>query len=257
MLLMGVITMSFLNSPLGYSKFTGEDEYGYEGCATQDTIPEQKSIKMQDLNNLQAQLDRTLAEVDGELRSLDFAKLQKDAAQLALQEIDIDKMLKNVELVLKDIDLDKIIAQAGASLKNIKLDHKNAEVEKALAEASREIEKVKIELKEVDKAAIKNELTSAKKEIEKSKIEIDKIDINKIMDEALAGIDKAKEELKLTKEGFIEMERDGLIDPKAGFTIEFKKKLLYINGKKQDEKTTDKYRKYFKEDRFKINIEKE
>ncbi len=31
----------------------------------------------------------------------------------------------------------------------------------------------------------------------------------------------------------------------------------YIDGKKQSEKITDKYRKYFKEDHFKIKIDKE
>ncbi len=56
---------------------------------------------------------------------------------------------------------------------------------------------------------------------------------------------------------FNEMEKDGLINSKEGFTIEYKNKDLYIDGKKQSEKTTDKYRKYFKQDHFKIRIDKE
>ena len=63
--------------------------------------------------------------------------------------------------------------------------------------------------------------------------------------------------MHLTKELFTEMEKDGLINPRNGFTVEYKNKDLFINGKKQSEKTTDKYRKYFKQDHFKMTIEKE
>ena len=202
-------------------------------------------------------MDKTLEKVNADLKNLDLTATQKNAAAAALKEVDIDKIMKSVELSLKDLDIDKIMAEVSASLKNVNLDHKSAEIEKALAEAAKEVEQAKLELKEVDKEAIKKELNNAKKEIEKSKTEIEKIDMNKIMDEARAGIDKAKKELKLTKEMFTEMEKQGLINSKAGFTIEYKNRELYIDGKKQDEKTTDKYRKYFTEDHFKISIEKE
>ena len=81
--------------------------------------------------------------------------------------------------------------------------------------------------------------------------------MEKIMENAKESIDNAKKELKETKAMFNEMEKDGLIDPKQGFSVEFKEKELYINGTKQPEKVTDKYRKYFKRDHFKITIEKE
>ncbi len=256
MLMIGFSTMSFPDSPLGYSKFTGENDLVNEGGCT-DTLPEKEGITMKDFDKLQSELDKALGKVDAELKGIDFEKIQKDAVELAMKNIDIEKIMKNVELSLKDIDLDKIMADVNSSLKNANIDYKKEDVEKALAEANKEIEKAKKEIKEIDKEAIKKEMAEAKKEIEKSKLEIEKIDMNKIMDEARAGIDKAKEELKLTKEMFTEMEKDGLVNSKAGFTIEYKNKELYIDGKKQDEKTTDKYRKYFKEDHFKITIEKE
>ena len=53
------------------------------------------------------------------------------------------------------------------------------------------------------------------------------------------------------------MENEPLNNSKAGFTIEYRNKELYIDGKKQDEKTTDRYRKYFKQDHFKVTIDKE
>jgi hypothetical protein len=256
MLLIGGITMSFQDSPLGYSKFTGQDDFVYEGCCT-DTLPDKEGIKMKDFDKFQTQLEKAMGKVDAELKGIDFTKIQKEAMESALKAVDMEKMIKNVELSLKNIDLDKMMAGVSTSLKNIDLNFKSAEIEKALAEASKEIEKAKLELKEVDKEEIKKELVKAKIEIEKSKLEIEKIDMSKIMDEARAGIDKAKDELKLTKEMFTEMEKDGLINSKAGFTIEYKNKELYIDGKKQDAKTTDKYRKYFKQDHFKMTIEKE
>ena len=256
MLLIGGITMSFQDSPLGYSKFTGQDDFAYEGSCT-DTLPDKEGITMKDFDKLQTELDKALGKVDAELKGIDFSKLQKDAIAQALKEVDMDKIMKNVELSLKNIDLDKMMADVTTSLKNINLNYKSAEIEKALAEASKEIENARLELKEVDKEAIKKELAKAKIEIEKNKLEIEKIDMNKIMDEARAGIDKAKDEMKLTKEMFTEMEKDGLVNSKAGFTVEYKNKELYIDGKKQDEKITDKYRKYFKQDHFKMTMEKE
>jgi DNA-directed RNA polymerase subunit K/omega len=241
--------MSFLNSPVGYSEFTGENEYIIESSCL-DTLPDKEGIKMKDFDQLQAQLDKVLGKAGAELKGIDFEKLQIDAATQALKEIDMDKIMKSVEQSLKSIDLDKTLADISVSLKDLKIDYKKEEVEKALAEAKKEIEKGKIEIKNIDKDAIK-------KEIDKSRLEIEKIDLNKIMDEARSGIDKAKDELKLTKEMFTEMEKDGLVNSKEGFTVEYKNRVLYIDGRKQDEKTTDKYRKYFKQDHFKITIEKE
>lgn len=255
-LLMGGITLAFQDTPFANDKFSGREAYTCEtGCT--DTLPEKEGIKMKDFNKLQAELDKALEKVATDLKNMDLSKIQKEAATQALQQANLDNVLKNVELSLKNIDLDKMMASISSSLKNSNLDLKSPEIEKAMAEASKEIEKAKLELKEVDKDNIKKELAKAKEEIEKSKAEISKIDMNKIMDEARDGIGKAKEELKLTREMFTEMEKDGLVDAKAGFTIEYKDKALYIDGKKQDEQTTDKYRKYFTHDHFKITIDKE
>ena len=255
MLLIGGITMSFLNSPLGYDEFTGDD-FDYEGCSV-DTMPGKEGIKMKDFEKLQAELEKISGAVDAELKGIEFTKLQKDAISKAMKAVDMEKMMKDVELSLKNIDLDKMMANVSTSLKNADLNFKSTAIEKALAEAGKEIQKAKLELKEVDREAIRKELAKAKIEIEKSKLEIEKIDMTKIMDEAREGIDKAKDELKLTKEMFTEMEKDGLIDSKAGCTIEYKNKELFIDGKKQDEKTAGKYRKYFRQDHFKMTIEKE
>lgn len=254
-LLIGAVTMSFQDSPFAYSKYLIQEEFPYEGGGCSDTVPGKESMKMKDFEKLQIDLEKSLLQVNDELKKMDFSKIQKNIE--ASLNVDMDKIRKDVELALKSIDMDKIMAEVSASVKNLTVDYKPEEIEKTLTEAKQEIEKAKLELKDINKDDIKKEIENAKKEIEKTKLEISKIDIDKILAEARAGIDKAKEELKLTKDMFNEMEKDGLINPKKGFTVEYKNKELFIDGKKQSEKTTDKYRKYFKQDHFKMTIEKE
>ena len=253
MLLIGAVTMSFQENPIAYGKFLMQDEYeGY--CA--DTLPDKEGMSMQDFDKLQREIDKSLLLANEEIKKIDVSKLKKEI-EASLKNVDMDHVIKEAELALKSIDLDKIMAEVSASIKNLTVDYKSAEIEKAIAASKEEIEKAKLEIKEINKDVIQKELEHAKKEIENSKQEISKINIDKILADALTGINEAKEEMHLTKELFTEMEKDGLINPRNGFTVEYKNKDLFINGKKQSDKTTDKYRKYFKQDHFKMTIEKE
>jgi len=126
-----------------------------------------------------------------------------------------------------------------------------------MASAQKELEKASAEIKKIDKDAIRKQLEEAKLQVEKSRAEIRSIDMDKIMKEAKEGIDKAKDELKQLKQMFNEMEQDGLIHSKQGFSIEYKDRNLFINGTKQPQQVTDKYRKYFKDEHFEITIDKE
>jgi len=257
-LLIGGITMSFQDSPFSYNRFAVEENQEPKNCFT-DTVPEKDhkgNMTMKDFDNLQKVLDESLLQTMEEMKKIDFSKMQKEI-EASLKSVDMEKIMKDVSHSLKSIDLDKILADVKSSLNEIDLADKNEEIEKALQEAKKEIEKAKMEIRDIDRDAIKKELDKARLNIEKSKAEMNRIDMDKIMSEAKEGIDKAKEELLMTKEMFNEMEKDGLIDPKQGFTIEYKNKDLYIDGKKQTEKTTGKYRKYFKKEHFKIRIGKE
>lgn len=257
-LLIGAITMSFQDSPFAYNKFAVQEEYDMPYCAG-DTVPEKDyngTMKMKDFDKLQHELDRSMLQVSEEMKKMDLAHIQEEI-EASLKSIDMDKIMRDVELSLKQVDLDKMLASVSSSLKDIELDINHEDIDKAMIEAKKEIEKAKLEVKEIDREKIRKELQKAKREIEKSRVEIDKIDVDKIMNEARTGIEKAKEELKLTREMFNELEKDGLIDSKKGFELEYKNKSLYIDGKKQSEKVTDKYRKYFKDEHFKIKIGKE
>lgn len=256
LLLVGGITMSFQDSPFSYNRFAVQESSDFRKCSF-DTVPDkdfQGSIKMKDFDKLQTELDRSLLQLTEELKKMDISKMQKEI-ESSLKSIDMEKIMSDVERSLKSIDLDKTLASVNSSLQD--LDLKSEEIEKAMAEAKKEVEKAKLEISKIDKEAIKKELDQAKKEIEKSRAEIDRIDLDKIMGEAKEDINKAKEELKLTKELINELEKDGLVNTREGFTLEYKNKDMYIDGKKQPEKVTDKYRKYFKKDDLKIKIGKE
>ncbi len=257
MLLVGAITMSFKDSPVPYGKFIVKEKVqSAKNC--NDTVPKKNrdAMKMEDFEKLQTELDETLLLVGEEMKKVDISKIKAEIEK-AIKEVDMDKIRNEVDLALKKIDMDKMLADVRSSLKNTDNDLMSETIEKVLGEAKMEIEKAKIEINKIDNEKLDQELAKAKKDMEKAKMEIEKIDMDKIMAEAKEGIDKAKAELRLTREMFNEMEKDGLIYSKKGFTIEYKNKTLYIDGKKQDEKTADKYRKYFQQEDFKITIDKD
>jgi hypothetical protein len=251
-LLIGGVTMSFQDSSFFNQNFNDQD-------VVTDTVPDRHDeghMKMKDFDKLDEKLDKALDQLGNQLKNINFGEIEK-TVEASLKAVDMESIMKTVETSLKDIDVEKIVAEATASLKNIDWEDKEGDIKQALKEAKEEIEKAKIEIKKIDTDEIKKEMENARKEMEKAKFEFKNIDMDKIMKEAKEGINKGKEELKQLKIMFNEMEKDGLINSKQGFTLEYKDKDLYIDGKKQPEQVTDKYRKYFKEDHFKITIDKD
>ncbi len=266
-----IILMSFQDTPY-------VNQILNERPKQKDTFPQRScnsSMTMKEFDKLIEEMDTHMFQAGEDIKNLDLGLIQQQA-ELALQQIDVEKIMKDVTLSLKEINIDKIMAEVSESLKGINWEGHEAETKEALQEAKEEVEKARQELKSVDMPAIKMELEKAREEIkkinteeirkelqnarleiERTKDELSKIDMKKIMAEATESIAEAKMELKQIKAMFNEMERDGLIHAKDGFTIEFKDKDLYINGVKQKESVTDKYRKYTDDEHFKITIEKE
>lgn len=240
--------MSFQNGPFG--PLDKLDSL----TALQDTIPEQNKqykhkMNIRDFDQLMLDMDKEMLNVQTEVTKIDLEKMHQDISA-SLNKVDFDKIKMDIDKALKDIDLQKIELGVKSALKEIDWNKVNNEVKLSLQEAKKEIEKIKM-------TEIKKEIEKAKLEIEKSRNEIKKINVDEIMKNARAGIAKAKEELSRTKEMFNAMEKDGLINQKDGFTIEYKDKTLLINGRKQNEAITGKYRQYIKGDSFKISIGKE
>ena len=248
-LLIGGITMSFQNTAFGpIDKLDTLTD-------TQDTIPSEKAkeddskMNMKDFDLLLQNMDKEILNMQKEVTKIDFDKMHQDITA-SLNKVDFDKIKTDIDKAMKEIDFSKIEQGVKSALNEIDWENIDDEVKGSLQEAKKEIEKINMD-------AVKKAMEKAKLEIEKSSKEIKKINIDEIMKNANAGIAKAKEELRLTKKMFNEMEKDGLINQKEGFTIEYKDKTLIINGKKQSEAIRHKYQQYIKGDSFKISISKE
>jgi hypothetical protein len=244
-LLIAGITMSFY--PLQFAPIQHYDSLS----EVTDTIPAKEHNKMtmseydKLMNDLNADVQRALEEV----RSIDADKLSKEIAA-SLKDLDADKIKMKLAQAMKEVDLASVEKELHEAMNNVQLNKINEQVKTSLEQAKKEIEKINMDV-------VSKEMEKAKLELKKSKDAFEKIDFDKIMKEAGASIDKAKHMLQLQKEFFTELEKDGLINTKDGFTIEYKDKSLYINGKKQSEAVTDKYRHYIPDDHYKITIEKE
>jgi hypothetical protein len=91
-------------------------------------------------------------------------------------------------------------------------------------------------------------MENAKREMAKAKVELQKQkgEFRKQMDKAKVEMQKAKEEMKGYQEMIYQIEKDGLLNTKEDYSIEYRSGDLFINDKKQPQAVTDKYKKYFK-----------
>ncbi len=243
LLLVGLAALSFQDTPLlqAQKQLMIPQEQA-------DTLPPEKKMTMQEFDNLTANIDVELKRVTEELKKIDMGAIARQVEQ-SLKGVDLSSVMQTVASSLKAIDFDKLGKDITLSLKDVDCGKINVEIAQAMKEAKAEISKVNME-------EVKKEMAEAGKELEKARLELKAIDMDKIMQEANEGIGKAKNELTQLRTMFTEMEKDGLINTKAGFTVEFKNKVLFINGIKQSQQITDKYQSYFKDDHFKISIDK-
>jgi hypothetical protein len=255
-LLIGGATLAFQDSPVVHLQdtYTQPDTYATT-CGNKDTFPPEKKMTMKQLDELTANLDIEMKNVAEELKKINLEDITKQV-ELSLKEVDLEKINADVQKSLASINIEGIEKEIKAALKEIKWDKIDAEVKQALQQAKTEMGKIN-----TDDA--KKAMEEARKELDKAKLELKGLDFSKIMDNAKEGIEKAKTKLRSLKALFTEMEKDGLIDTRAGFTVNFKDGDLFINGKKQSKEVTDKYRKYitdikdFDDKDFSISIDKE
>src|SRR6266508_3374520 len=150
-------------------------------------------------------------------------------AQEELKKIDYEKMREDIEEQMKKIDVDKI----------------KTDVNKSIQQAHDK-------LKQIDMQQLHNEMLELQQNFNSDKF---KKQIEDAMKDAKQSMEKAKRELQDMKEFTDQLEKDGLIDKKKGYTIEWKKEGdLYINGKKQPREVSDKYSRYYKKDGYKIEM---
>jgi copper chaperone CopZ len=251
-ILIGGTTLAFQDSPVIHLQYP-YNEQSQTTCST-DTTPDKK-MTMKQLDELTDNLDVELKNVAEELKKINMEDIIKQV-EASLKEVNLEKINADVQKSLASVNFQNIEKEIKDALKEVKCDKINADVKQALQEA-------KTEMNKVNTAEIKKAMEEAGKALDKAKLELKQIDFGKIMDNAKEGIDKAKAKLRSMKTMFTEMEKDGLIDTKAGFTVNFKDGDLFINGKKQPKAVTDKYSKYisdvkdFDDKDFSITIDKE
>jgi len=246
-LLIAGITMSF--QPLQFGPIQHYDSLSETG----DTIPSKKEwhekMTMKEYDELMKNLDVEMKKAMEEVSAIDAGKLSKEIAA-SLKDLDTDKIKLELANAMKAVDFASLQKEISQSMKEVEWNKISAEVQHSLDQAKKEIEHINTD-------AINKQLENAKLEMERSKTALEKIDFDKIIKEAGENVEKAREMLQLQKEFFNELEKDGLINHKDGFIIEYKDKSLYINGKKQSDSVTGKYRRYIPGEDYKISIDKQ
>lgn len=233
-----------------------------------DTIP-RGNKKIKDIDDALNRLENSKAEVDRSLQEADWQKMQKEIkASMKNVHLDAEKMKLQIDQAMKQVDAAKINAEVQKQLQSVNVAKMQAQVDRAMKQIDAEQIKKEVAnaLKNVDMEKIRADVNASvsKIDMEKIKAEIDKIkttdfekiesdlkkikpQIEKSMTEARAGIEKAKKEL-LGYKNFIDgLNKDGLINKKQNYTIEYKKGNLFINGKQQPAEVAKKYSAFLKD----------
>jgi len=256
----------------------------------QDTIPqkekEDKTIISGDIDKTIEEINRAKENIEKQLQNKDWEKWHRDLEQ-SLEKLNTENVQQQVAKAMKEIDFQKMQWEAQAALQKIDQGKMQKDIEKAQAELKNSIGSMKIEmdirrsLEETKKAM--NQLKAA--DMEKVQLEVEKAteelklqesvlkenldraresinrnlkkDFKEELEKAREGIERAEKELHNYKDMLDEMDKDGLIHSNESYNIEYKKGELYINGTKQTETVTSKYKHYFKKENVKLTMGKE
>lgn len=222
-----------------------------------DTVPKNNNIDIEiDMKDVDETIKKSFEQAQKSLKEIDWTKMSKQIEQ-SMKQIDMAKLQMEIDKSMKAVDWDKMKDEINRSMKEIDMSKMKFDMDKMRDE-------IKLSLKEINTEEIKKSMEELKKinfddlkkEMDKVKVEMElnkdhfKIDMEKFkvdMEKVKAGMGELKEMLS-------EMEKDGLINKTEGNTIEYKDKELLINGKKQPQGVSEKYKKYFKGDsKFKFS----
>ncbi len=272
-LLIGLMSVSLQDTPIVNQVLNEQSD-------SPDSVPKKQmpSMTMEAFDNMLLSLDHSMPRLDPSICNLEVQQIQAETLA-QLQKVDIEQIARDLQRTMREVDMEKLLAESRASLEKIDWPKLEEDVKHSLKDAEVEMEKAKKELKSInedqlkkeldqarneinsiDKEAIEQELAKAKVELEKCNVAFDKNKVEmsgglrQLMDAANVNIDKARDEMHMLKEMFNALERDGLIDSRKGFIIEFRSPDLFINGKKQPSEISEKYRGFFKGDNFEMRI---
>jgi hypothetical protein len=234
---------------------------GYYDQAINDTTPKKKiqtdkkirnlDEALEELNSvdMQVELDQAMKEVKEALKNIDTDKIRLEL-DMAMKEIDFSKIQKDIEASMAKIDFSKIKDELAAAMKEIDFSRIEMEIKESMDKI--DLDKIKLEMekvKDIDMKKLAIEMDELKEEMKDLEPKL-----KKELEQAKTEIEKAKEQLKAYK-GFIDgLEKDGLLDKKAGYSLKHKDGELFINGKKASAETYNKYRTFLEKHKS-FNIE--
>lgn len=239
-----VFALAFTAIAIGFSAFSQKQEKGgrysfrkEQHSEDNDTSTSGKrnrdrtSWNFDRVDEQMDQLEVQMKNLDNQMKNLDISKFQREADE-AINKVDFKKIAEQVDEAMKNVDWENINNEVAENINVSKL--KMVEMKKEMEQAKRNLEKQKTHLK----------LNTAKI----------KVDIENAMKRAKTSIENAKERLRNIKEFTDQLEKDGLIDKSKAYKIEVKGGELYIDGKKQPKKISDKYRNYYRKSDFTIDM---
>ena len=214
-----------------------------------DTLPDRHK-QIRDIDAALEELERGQLDIDRSLKEIDFAKIEKQINE-ATQNIRLnqEEIKAQIEKAMQQVDAAKIQAQLQGALKEADAAQIKADVDKSIKEI--DFFKIKTEINasiaKIDWDKLNEDLGKVKN-IDMEKVEADlkkiKPEVEKSIKKARKNIENAKEELKAYK-GLIDgLDKEGLINKKENYTIEYKKGTLTINGKKQPADLVTKYQNF-------------
>jgi chromosome segregation ATPase len=194
------------------------------------------------LEKIQQQMQESFSRVDMNKVKRDLSealdKLDKAKIHAEIDKVDWEKMRLDLKKQLNEINTD-------VDFEKIRKD-----VDKAGKDAIRDLERAKKEGKlemKVNMERMKADLKRQQSEMREEKGKI-RVEMNKAHEQ----LETAREELKQYKAMTQEMENDGLIKQNGNYSIEYRDGKLSINGEKQSDKTTAKFKKYFSKNEVEI-----
>lgn len=225
-----VLTVSFAQTSSGKAV----------GKTAIDTVPK-KEKQIRDLDEALAEINKGEAEMQKALKEVDGEKIEREIRE-AMKGLDADmaKMKENLAKALKEVDMEKIQLEVQKGMAEAQKELAKADVEKIKADvqaslAKVDTEKMKAELqkvKEIDLSKMKKEMEGLRPEIEKS------------LQAAKKSIEKARQEITGYKELVNALDKDGYLNKKENYKVEYKNGELIVNGKKLPDDATKKYSEY-------------
>jgi len=217
---------------------------------------DEDAVRLNGLDEGLKQLDVQLKNIDINLSGLDTTI--NNAVKLAINNIDFGAISRETTKALNSIDWKEIQNNINTSMEEANKELKNIDWKEVQNNINTSMQEANRELKKIDWNQVNSEINEATNKINTDEIKgqlngLGDI-INNAMSKASEGLENVRTELKNWKDFTNDLEKDGLINKKKGYRVEWKNDgELYINGTKQTKEVSDKYRKYYKEGGYTIN----